>query len=87
MQKLIQMRINIFYHLCRIDFNDGLVMTYLFVFYYGNRCCCFYLGFGKANEYERDEQMRSKYFDPIEHFPDKIDQLLDALNRVSFVCD
>jgi len=29
--------------------------------------------------------MRSKYIDPIEHFPDKIDQLLDALNRVRFV--
>jgi hypothetical protein len=28
--------------------------------------------------------MRSKYFDPIEHFPDKIDQLLEALNRVRF---
>ena len=32
---------------------------------------------------ERDEEMRSKYYDPIEHFPDRIDQLLDALNRVS----
>ena len=29
-----------------------------------------------------DEQMRSKYVDPIENFPDKIDQLLGALNRV-----
>ena len=28
--------------------------------------------------------MRPQYFDPIEHFPDKIDQLLDALNRVGF---
>ena len=26
--------------------------------------------------------MRSQYFDPIEHFPERIDQLLDALNRV-----
>ena len=31
---------------------------------------------------ERDEQMRSKYVDPIENFPDKIDQLLAALNLV-----
>jgi hypothetical protein len=31
---------------------------------------------------ERDEVMRNKYYDPIEQFPDKIDQLLDALNRV-----
>ncbi len=29
--------------------------------------------------------MRSKYFDPIEHFPEKIDQLLDALNRARFI--
>jgi hypothetical protein len=29
--------------------------------------------------------MRSQYFDPIEHFPDKIDQLLDAINRVSLL--
>jgi hypothetical protein len=31
---------------------------------------------------ERDALMRSEYFDPIERFPDRIDQLLDALNRV-----
>ncbi len=31
---------------------------------------------------ERDSQMRSQYFDPIEHFPDRIDQLLEGLNRV-----
>ena len=34
---------------------------------------------------ERDELMRAQYRDPIEHFPDKIDQLLDALNRVGFI--
>jgi hypothetical protein len=35
---------------------------------------------------ERDEVMRNKYHDPIERFPDKIGQLLDALNRVcSFI--
>jgi hypothetical protein len=35
---------------------------------------------------ERDEVMRNKYYDPIERFPDKIDQLLDALDRVcSFI--
>jgi len=46
----------------------------------------FYLG--KQNELEimeeRDEEMRGKYRHPIEHFPDKIDQFLDALDRV---CD
>jgi hypothetical protein len=31
---------------------------------------------------EQDTRMRSEYFDPIEHFPERIDQLLDALNRV-----
>jgi hypothetical protein len=31
---------------------------------------------------ERDSQMRSQYFDPIENFPDRIDQLLECLNRV-----
>ncbi len=43
-----------------------------------------WIGFGRANDLERDEQMRSKYLDPIEHFPERIDQLLDALNRVRF---
>jgi len=46
----------------------------------------FYLG--KQNESEimeeRDEEMRGKYHHPIEHFPDKIDQFLDVLDRV---CD
>ncbi len=41
---------------------------------------------GKKSELEkleeRDEVMRNKYYDPIKHFSDKIDQLLDALNRV-----
>ncbi|CAF0785734.1 unnamed protein product [Adineta steineri] len=31
---------------------------------------------------ERDCRMRSQYFDPVENFPDKIDQLLEALNRI-----
>ncbi|CAF4251818.1 unnamed protein product, partial [Adineta steineri] len=31
---------------------------------------------------KHDGQMRSKYFDLVEHFPDKIDQLLNALNRI-----
>jgi hypothetical protein len=33
---------------------------------------------------ERDALMRSEYYDPIERFPEKIDQLLEALNRVRF---
>ena len=28
--------------------------------------------------------MEILYFDPIEHFPDKIDQLLEAINRVCY---
>ncbi len=31
---------------------------------------------------ENDIRMRSQYFDLVEHFPDKVDQLLDAINRV-----
>jgi len=31
---------------------------------------------------ERDAIMREEYFHPIERFPEKIDQLLDAINRV-----
>jgi hypothetical protein len=33
---------------------------------------------------ERDALMRSEYYDPIERFPEKMDKLLDALNRVCF---
>jgi hypothetical protein len=33
---------------------------------------------------ERDALMRNEYFDPIERFPEKIDQLLNALNQVCF---
>jgi hypothetical protein len=31
---------------------------------------------------EQDSRMRSEYFDPIENFPDKIDQLLEAIDKV-----
>ncbi|CAF1417023.1 unnamed protein product [Adineta steineri] len=31
------------------------------------------------------EQFREKYSNPFEHFPDKIDQLLNAINRVSVI--
>jgi hypothetical protein len=44
------------------------------------------LGLKKPSETEvleeRDSRMRSQYFDPIEHFPDRIDQVLEILNRV-----
>ena len=47
------------------------------------------LGFEKATEEvlqeERDAIMRSQYHDPIERFPEKIDELLDALNRVCLI--
>ncbi len=46
------------------------------------------LGIWKPSELEvqeeRDVLMRSQYYDPIERFPEKIDQLLEALNRVRF---
>ena len=31
---------------------------------------------------EFDKQMREDYRQPVEHFSDKVDELLDALNRV-----
>ncbi|UJR34271.1 hypothetical protein I4U23_021675 [Adineta vaga] len=31
---------------------------------------------------ERKTQMRTKYYGPVEQFSDKVDQLLDALNRL-----
>ena len=31
---------------------------------------------------EYDARMRQEYFDPIEHFPERMDQLLNAINRV-----
>ena len=34
---------------------------------------------------EYDQLMRSKYVDPVRNFPDKIDQLFSALDRVTFV--
>jgi hypothetical protein len=37
----------------------------------------------KQEIYEvHDALMRQEYFDPIERFPDRIDQLLEAINRV-----
>ena len=45
-----------------------------------------YLGLTRFNEEdlmaERDTQMRGKYYDPIEKFPDRIDQLFVALDKV-----
>ena len=45
------------------------------------------IGIGRSNELRRmeeyDEQMRSKYVSPVEIFSDKVDQLLDAIDRVS----
>jgi len=43
-------------------------------------------GWKKPNEEEireeEDARMRTQYYDPIERFPEKIDQLLNSLNRV-----
>ncbi|CAF4395338.1 unnamed protein product, partial [Adineta steineri] len=38
-------------------------------------------GLKKANEEERYALIRLEYFDPIEGFPERVDQLLDAINR------
>jgi hypothetical protein len=34
---------------------------------------------------ERDTRMRREYRDPIDSFPEKIDQLLEALDRVRLI--
>ena len=34
---------------------------------------------------ERDVVMRTQYYDPIEHFPDRIDELFEVLNRVCLI--
>ncbi|CAF1362531.1 unnamed protein product [Adineta ricciae] len=48
-----------------------------------------WMGFRKPSKEELQEEkdiiMRSKYIDSIECFPDKIDRLLDAINRVSLL--
>jgi hypothetical protein len=55
-------------------------------------CHCFHwihllLGLKQLSEEdlheERDKRIRSEYDDPIERFPDRIDQLFEGLNRVS----
>jgi len=41
----------------------------------------------KLNELEEgNTQIQAQYVNPIENFPNKIDQLLDALNRVCLFC-
>ena len=44
----------------------------------------FLLGFRSETDTieELDKQMRDDYRQPIEHFSDKVDELLNALNRV-----
>ncbi|CAF4041633.1 unnamed protein product [Adineta steineri] len=42
----------------------------------------YWTGMKKVTEEERNIQMRSEYYDPIERFPEKIDQLLNALNQI-----
>ncbi len=57
----------------------GKRLIYFINNYYYERC----IGLKKQNE-ERDNSMHTEHFDSIQRFPEKIDQLLDALNRVSF---
>ena len=35
---------------------------------------------------ERERRMRNLYVDPVEHFPEQIDRLMTALNKVSVFC-
>ncbi|CAF1634446.1 unnamed protein product [Adineta ricciae] len=41
-----------------------------------------WIGIGNSNDLYQMEEIRSTYYDPISRFPDKMDELLDALNRV-----
>lgn len=49
----------------------------------------FSVGLKKMSEWERYEEqdavMRSQYYDPIERFPERIDRLLEILDRVRSV--
>ncbi len=60
-----------------MEWHDIIIYFFLLIF----KFCL-----GKQSELEsmveRDEEMRAKYHDPIEQFPDKIDQLFHALDRV-----
>ena len=48
----------------------------------------YFTGLKRLNQREKyeiyDAHMRQEYFQPVECFPDKIDQLFQALNQVSF---
>jgi hypothetical protein len=82
---IIRLKMNKYFHLCFSDFGVGSVCYWSFSSFYVIDVC---LGMKSDLEMleERDEVMRNKYHDPIERFPDKIGQLLDALNRVcSFI--
>ncbi len=78
------MKMNKYLHLCFVNFDVGSVcLRFLFFFFFFEK-----IRLGIQNELkiivERDEEMRSKYYHPMEHFSDKIDQLLNALNRVLY---
>jgi hypothetical protein len=69
-----------YFYLCLTNFNVGLV---------SEEFSSMMITLKKRTEQEiheeQDASLRSEYFDPIEHFPDKVDQLLDALNRVCLI--
>ncbi|CAF0987647.1 unnamed protein product [Adineta steineri] len=44
-----------------------------------------WIGLKQTNEEERDALMRSEHFNPIERFPKKIDELIDAITRVRII--
>ena len=80
-----RMKTVIYSPLSGIDFNYGQVVApRLSKFFHFN---LFLLGLRQLSEEdlreERDKHMRSEYYDPVERFPDRIDQLLEGLNRVS----
>ena len=69
--------------LCSKHFNDGQVRIIQLI---DNKRTIACLGLRTVTEEdiysERHARMRGEYYDPIERFPDKMDQLLEAFNRV-----
>ena len=62
--------------------NDQDIFSFMFNKLFGS------IGLKRLNQWEKyeiyDARMRQEYFQPVECFPEKIDQLFQALNRVCF---
>ena len=72
---------------CGADSNDGQVKNGTRT--EGKDCSRVVIGWEKPTDEERqaqrDAEMRTQFFGSVELFPKRIDQLLEALNRVGIV--